>query len=200
MEAIALERFLSSGSGSGSGYGYGYGSGSGSGSGSGYGYGYGYGDGSGVTRLNGHLVSQIDGVATIIRSIRGNVAKGFIVGIDFSLKPCFIAKVNGFFAHGDSLAEAVRDAEAKAFEELDEDERIEQFIAFCDGKDSLTGQELFEWHGKLTGSCEAGRKAFVADKQIMLGEAYTFAEFGEIVKGVYGWETIQKAISTMEGK
>ena len=68
----------------------GYGDGSGDGSGYGDGYGYGYGSGYGIKRINGEDVYIIGGVQTIIKSLRGNVAKGFILNSDCSLEPCYV--------------------------------------------------------------------------------------------------------------
>lgn len=91
------------GSGYGSGSGYGDGSGYGSGNGSGYGDGYGNGDGSGngsgygIKSFNGEKVYRIDGVNTIIHSVRGNTAHGEIVNDDLTLTQCYIVKQDGFF-------------------------------------------------------------------------------------------------------
>ena len=63
------------------------------GSGYGYGTGYGYGIvigahcGPGLKSINGQPVDMIDDVPTILTSIIGNAAKGFIVRHDFSLAP-----------------------------------------------------------------------------------------------------------------
>ena len=206
MEALTAERFLSPGYGSGSGDGSGDGDGDGSGYGRGYGIGYGdgygdgrgdgygdgRGDGYGISRLAGNTVHQIDGVSTIIKSIKGDVAKGFILQVDLTLKPCWIAKVNGHHAHGETLEQAVRDAQNKAFEDMDEDDRIEAFREFAVGRDTFTGYELFEWHGKLTGSCEMGRKSFVDERSIELDKSYTLAWFVNLTKRSYGGDVIAR--------
>ena len=122
-----------SGSGYGDGYGYGYGSGSGSGYGDGSGYGSGYGDGSGygIKSFNGEPVHRIDGVNTLIRSVRGNTAHGAIVNKDLTLTPCYIVKQDGVFAHGETLREAMEDLRDKLFEDMPEDDR----------KESIGGEE-----------------------------------------------------------
>ena len=84
------------GSGYGSGYGYGSGDGSGYGSGSGDGYSYGSGDGDDIKFFKNDPVYYIDCVPTIIKKVRGNVAKGHIVNKDLTTEPCYIAKENGF--------------------------------------------------------------------------------------------------------
>lgn len=104
------------------GFGFGFGDGAGVGAGNSYGYGYdgagdcagdGSGDGSGIPEFNGRKVYQIDGVATLIDSVSGNFAKGKILNSDFTLTPCYISKVEGCFAHGETLAKAEKTAEKK---------------------------------------------------------------------------------------
>ena len=63
---------------------YGYGSGYGSGRGSDGGYGWGFGDGSGVKDINGNHVYIVDGIQTIIKSVRSNIAQGFVLQSDLT--------------------------------------------------------------------------------------------------------------------
>lgn len=65
METIKIKEFLAARSGSGYGYGSGYGSGSGSG------YGDGDDSGDGIKKYGGEDVHMIDGVQTIITSVKG---------------------------------------------------------------------------------------------------------------------------------
>ena len=99
-----------SGDGSGSGFGSGFGSGSGFGDGSGDGYGSGSGSGNGfgdgINTFCGKKVYIIDDMQTIIESVRGNIAKGYILQSDLTLTPCHVVKENGKFAHGNTLREA----------------------------------------------------------------------------------------------
>ena len=99
----------------GDGYGYGYSTGSGSRGGDGYGSGYGYinGNESNIKEINGNIVDYIDDIPTIITQVHDNFANGFIVKNNLTLSPCFIAKVGNSFAHGNTLEEAVADAEHK---------------------------------------------------------------------------------------
>lgn len=177
------------GSGNGSGYGGGYGGGGGyghgGGSGSGYGRdvgdGYGCDDGSGycggngysddsiynsgynedIKSFNGKIVYYIDNISTIITKVKGNVAKGFILNNDLTTTPCYVIKSDNFFAHGATLAEARKALRDKLFEDMDENERIDAFLNEFNLTDKYPAKEFFDWHNKLTGSCEMGRKAFV---------------------------------------
>ena len=179
-----IKKFLSIGSGSGDGYG----------SGSGYGSGDGSGDGDGITQFNGKKVYQIDGVPTLIDSVHGNVAKGHILQSDFTLTPCYIAKVDNCFAHGDTIREAVRDASCKALENSPLEERIEKFRSeHPDPDKKVEARELYNWHHVLTGSCATGRNAFARDHGIDIDtDTFTVREFVRLTCKSYGSESIRK--------
>jgi hypothetical protein len=191
-----VERFLSVSDGYGSGYGDGYGSGygsgygysDGSGSGSGYGSGYGSGDGYGVSSFNGEKVHRIDSVNTIIRSIHGDVAQGYILNQDFTTTPCYVVKEEDMFAHGATLHEAHAALQEKLFEELSPEQRVEKFKeTFPDFTAKIDAMVLFDWHHKLTGSCEMGRRQFARDHDIDLDhDKFTVLEFIKLTENAYG--------------
>ena len=196
-----------SGYGSGSGCGSGYGSGYGDGDGSGYGYsdgsgsgsGSGYGDGDGIKSFNREMVYQIDGVNTLIRSVRGNTAHGAILNDDLTLTPCYIVKQDGVFAHGETLREAMEALRDKSFKDMPEDERIEKFIEETDSKKTYPARYFYDWHHRLTGSCELGRKQFADNHGYNLDEdKVTLREFLELTKDAYGGDVIRKVISKMQ--
>ena len=202
-----IERFLfvnsgyGSGDGSGSGDGYGggdgYGYGSGYGDSSGYGSGSGYGDG--VKSLNGEIVVLVDEVPTIIRSIHGNAARGAIVRCDLTLRDCWIVKQDGFFAHGDTLRGAMEALRDKLMEDMPEDERIDAFLRETDRKKPYPAQYFYDWHHRLTGSCDMGRKAFARDHGIDLKDGtMTLHEFLELTKNAYGGEVIRRVLQRLE--
>ena len=182
------------------GYGYGYGSGSGSGSGygsgsgsgSGYSSGYDYGSGYGIKSLNNYDIYIVDGVPTIITALFDNYAKGFILGNDFTLKPCYIAKNGDIFAHGKTLREAVAAMQDKLFEDMPEEERIAAFIECHDYDGVYNNTNLYDWHHRLTGSCEMGRQQFVKDHGIDLDGKMSIKEFIRLTKNAYGGEIIRK--------
>ena len=191
------------GSGSGSGDGYGYGSGSGSGSGdgsgdgygdgSGYGSGFSYSDGCGVENINGWDVYKIDGVPTVLYHIHGNVARGAILRNDLTLKPCYIVKGGGYFTHGETLREAMAALTDKIMEDMPEEERIAAFVrAHPDYRRAWPNRDLYDWHHRLTGSCEMGRNAFVSDKGLSLDGETTVEDFVRLTKNAYGGSTIRK--------
>ena len=183
-----------SGSGDGSGDGYGYGYGDGYGDGYGYGYGYGYGDGdgsgdgSGIPEFNGQKVYQVDNVATLIDSVHRNYAKGRILNSDFTTTDCYIAKVGNYFAHGDTLEQAVKDARSKYEENLSTEDRISLFLHQYPNPDmKIPAKELYEWHHKLTGSCTAGRNHFAQEHGINIEkDQFTVREFIALTENSYG--------------
>ena len=102
-------------------FGYGCGEGYGCGYREGYGYGdgwgYGVGNGSGLKSINGEHIYIIDDVQTVIRSVKGNIAKGAIVASDLTMKECFIMKGENKFAHGETLHDAFEALQNKLFQE-----------------------------------------------------------------------------------
>ena len=209
----AIERFLTissgygsgygsgsgDGYGSGYGYGYGYGSGSGSGDGSGYGYGsgsgdgYGSGSGDGLKSFNGQKVYYIDNIPTVIEKVKGNLAKGYIVNADLTTKKCYIAKHDNYFAHGATLKEAEKALQDKVFDNMDVDEKINIFLKEFDLNTKYPARTFYEWHHKLTGSCEFGRNTFVRNHGIdLVNGMYTVKEFIEITKNDFGGDIIRQ--------
>ena len=165
-------------------YGYGYGDGDGDGD----------GDGSGIPEFNGQKVYMIDGVPTLIDSVLGNHAKGNILNSDFTLTPCFIARVGNFFAHGETLREAYDEASEKYNEKMPLKERITRFrTTFLDPDSKIPVKELYRWHHILTGSCKAGRNAFAREHSIDIENGrMTVREFINLTKDSYGSDAIRQ--------
>ena len=176
------------------GYGYGDGSGDGSGLGYGSGSGDGSGSGSGISKINGADVRIIDDVQTVVTSVHGGVAKGAVLRGDLQLTPCFIAKVDGHFAHGQTAREAVEAARAKAFEDMPQEARIEAFLQEIEPNKAYPTMVFYDWHHRLTGSCEMGRKAFAEDHNVDLDGKMTREEFFALTKDAYGGSIIREAM------
>ena len=200
------------GSGDGSGYSYddGSGDGSGSGSGDGYasggcygsGYGSGYGDydgsgfgdcyGSGLKSINGKKIYMIDGIATTIRHIHGNTAKGTIINRDLTETPCYIVKEGKYFAHGKTLAEVREALQDKLFYEMPTEARIAAFWACHKKGVKYPTKDFFEWHHKLTRSCLMGRQQFAKDHGVDLEGEMTVEEFIKLTENSFGGDIIKK--------
>ena len=201
------------GYGDGSGYGYGYGSGYGDGygygygDGSGYGYGYGYGDGDGygygygdgIRSFNGEPVYTIDGVPTILRHVRGNVAHGVILNLDLTTTNCYVAKQDNIFAHGETLAKAMEALRDKLFGDMPVEERIETFLKETEDGRAYPAQYFYDWHHRLTGSCDMGRRQFARDHGIDVdSDTMTLREFLALTKDAYGGSVIRTAMEKLE--
>ncbi|MBP3388691.1 MAG: hypothetical protein J6K98_02320, partial [Clostridia bacterium] len=144
-------------------------------------------------------VYQIDGVATIIKSVRGNIAKGFILNDDLTLTPCYIAKGHNKFAHGETIKQAVEDLQNKIFEDMDTETAIELFLKeFADLSQKYPAKAFYVWHNRLTGSCEMGRNSFVKNGGYdMENDTFTVREFIDITKNAYGGEIIRQLEETI---
>lgn len=177
------------GGGDSSGRGSGYGGGCKRGDSSGYGYGYGYG----IKSFNGFPVYLIDDILTGIISAKGNVAKGFILCRDLITKPCYIVKDNdGIYAHGETLKEAEKALRDKQLEKMPIEEHIQLFKEHFEADKLYKGQEFYDWHHTLTGSCKMGRDSFCEEHGINLETEYTVKDFIELTENSYGGDIIKK--------
>ena len=140
------------------------------------------------------MIYFVDYVPTIIKSIKGNMAKGYIVDGDLSKTKTYIVKdhENKYFAHGKTIKEAMQSLQDKIIADMDVEETIQMFLNEVDKSKSYPASYFFDWHGRLTGSCLQGRETFVKNKNIDLTAEMTLAEFVDITIGEYGGEIIQK--------
>ena len=197
-----IKEFLAVNSGSGDGYGDGSGDGDGNGSGDGYGYGYGSGSGSGsgdgdgseIKSINGETIYIIDSVPTLLDRVKGNVAKGRILKDDLTFEKCYVAKQDGCFAHGKTLREAMTALTDKLFEGMPEEERIAEFIKAHKWGEKYSAVDFYDWHHRLTGSCDMGRREFAASHgfKVTEDELLTVEEFIKLTENSYGSGVIRK--------
>ena len=137
------------------------------------------------------MVYLIDDTPTVIYCIVKDYAKGAIVGADMQLNPCYIAKQDGLFAHGETLHEAREALNEKLFEQLPVEERVEMFRKEFSPKTEYPTHLFWEWHNKLTGSCEMGRNQFAREHGIDLNGNMTPEEFVNLTENAYGGEVIR---------
>lgn len=197
MEKIKAFLSVSSGDGYGDGGGYddgsGGGYGDGDGEGCGYGYGYGDGEGDGIKNFCGDAVYEIDDVQTIIKRLHGSYAKGFILRDDLTLAPCYVVKYDNYFAHGKTLREAREAAITKAMNDMPVEDRVAAFWKNHNRTDRYPVNDFFEWHNRLTSSCEMGRREFAREHKIDLEkDEMTVDEFIKLTENAYGGEIIRK--------
>lgn len=203
------------GCGRGSGFGRGSDEGWGSGCGSGFDWGSGgdEGDGGGfdsdcsdggnaIKSYNGHKVYYVDFLATIIYSVKNNIANGAIVRDDLTLDPCYIVKVGDCFAHGETSHDAYRDALAKFVQNEPIEERVKSFVAqYPDFDKKIPCKELYDWHNLLTGSCSFGRRKFAAEHGIDIeNDSLTVKEFVELAKDSYEGNIIKQILNYEHSK
>lgn len=126
-------------------------------------------------------------------------AHGAILNGDLTLTPCYIVKQDNIFAHGETLREAMEALRDKLFEDMPEDERIDAFLRETDREKTYPTQYFYDWHHRLTGSCDMGRKQFARDYGVDLEHGMmTLTEFLELTKDAYGGDVIRKVISKMQ--
>lgn len=159
---------------------------------SGGGYGYGYGDGFGVKNFCGQTVYNVDNMPTLITAIYGDYAKCAILNRDLTTTPCYIAKRDGVFAHGETLRKAEQALIEKLYDLAPLDERIDKFVDTHTWGVEYSAEDFYYWHHILTGSCEMGRKAFAKDHKIDIEhDVMTVEQFLELTKDAYSCSIIK---------
>ena len=168
--------------------------GSGSGYGDGSGDGSGYGSGYGIKSFCGQKVYQIDYVPTLIDHVHGSAAKGRILRDDLTTEDCYIVKQGILFAHGETLRKAMDALRDKLFENMPEEERIAEFVKSHDWGKQYPSADYYEWHHRLTGSCDMGRSEFAKRHGYKLtdDELLTVEEFIRLTENSYGGSVIRK--------
>ena len=159
-------------------------------SGDGSGDGFGFGDG--IKSFNGKIVHIIDNVPTIIDHVHKNIAKGHIVMNDLTTKPCYIVKQNGMFAHGTTLRDAITAIRDKLFDDMSVEDRISAFVTEHKGNTPYPNKDLYDWHHRLTRSCDMGREAFITNHGLSLDGKTTVEEFIRLTENEYGGDIIKK--------
>ena len=137
---------------------------------------------------------MIDDVPTIIHAVRGNIARGCIMQQDWSLKPCWVARVGDCFAHGETVHDAWHDAQAKHTQQLPVEERIRMFNEQFPDRDKLVAvKTLYDWHGILTGSCRMGRNEFARSHGIDIEhDTMSVNDFIKLTADSYGGDIIKQ--------
>lgn len=160
------------------------------------GYGNGDGNGYGLKKINGRKVFHVDGIPCQPVEVHNVWAKVKIINTkDFTLKECFLAKYHGVIAHGESVKNALRDAQEKYFSSFDFEDLKKKLLEEFSEKGSLTVAELFKWHGLLTGSCTCGRQQFQKENDLKDSDKLTLKQFVELTRNAYGGEKIKELIN-----
>lgn len=144
-----------------------------------------------ILEFNGHKVYTIDNLATIIYSVKENIAKGAILNLDLTTTDCYIARVENYFAHGTTAKQAFQEAYAKWKATSPIKERIADFIKVHPALD-VPYDDLFSWHHVLTGSCSFGRLAWCKQRGYKPTDSITVRTFIMQTKDDYGSEVIKQ--------
>lgn len=140
-------------------------------------------------------VYDCDGIPTILVNIHNNYAFGYVVSRNGTFEPCYIAKINGYYAHGKTLKEARKEARNKSIQAVPLKKRFERFISKYPFLDCvIPNKELSKWHNYLTDSCLFGREIFAKDNSINMDDSMSVKDFLELTikDGVFGNETMKE--------
>ena len=175
----------------------GYGDGYGYGDGDGYGDGYGYG----IKSMCGKYFYSIDRTPTSIDGVRGNIARGSILHRDLTTTPCYVVKSGRYFAHGQTLRDAQNALQEKLLEGMSAEERVDAFLSEFKAGVKYPAKMFYDWHHRLTGSCEFGRNAFAHDHGIDVErDSMTVQEFVDLTETAYGGSIIRMIKERLESK
>lgn len=130
----------------------------------------------------------------LLTAYLGNAAKGRILRGDLTMERCYIVKQGSLFAHGETLRAAIDAMRDKLFEDMPEEERIAEFIKAHEWGKQYPSADYYEWHHRLTGSCDMGRSEFAKRHGYKLtdDELLTVEEFIKLTESSYGGSVIKK--------
>lgn len=150
-----------------------------------------------LSEFEGFKVYMVDHIPTCIESVHISMSLSYAIGFtieDYWRRcPTVVAKVAGYFAHGDSLREAIQAAQEKLLRNIPIEDRIKQFVElYPDIHQLVPNKKLFDAHHYLTGSCYFGRKQFCKGNGIDLENSMSIADFIRWTCAEYGDEIIHK--------
>ncbi len=147
--------------------------------------------------FEGHKVYLIDNVPTCLTAVYKAsdymYAEGFLINDSMYKENCFVAKVNGEFAHDVTLRLAVLTAFEKYHKTIPLADRVKSFIKeFPNLNDKVDNCRLFVFHNKLTNSCTLGRKKFMHEHGIDINGSMTVEDFINLTAYEYNGKVIRE--------
>lgn len=147
--------------------------------------------------FEGHKVHMIDNVPTCITAVYKAAdfmfAEGFLINDSMYKENCYVAKVDGEFAHDVTLRLAVLAALEKFHRNEPLDVRIKSFMdEFPNLHETVDNHCLFVFHHLLTNSCTLGRKKFMLDHGIDINGSMTVEDFINLTAYDYNGEVIRE--------
>lgn len=79
----------------------------------------------------------------------------------------------------------------KLYDDMSLDDRISAFLSCHNLTTAYPNRDLFVWHHRLTGSCLAGRKAWVDSRGIDMDGSTTVADFIRLCENDFGRDVIR---------
>ena len=137
-----------------------------------------------ITQAN-HKIQMIDGIATVIRSKKKRDEFTIYEGSLFNRKEkCFVAKRDKYYAHGETIKQAIEDVN---FKFLQENLEVQDLVNQIKRKQTISVSEF----RLLTGACKMGCESFM--KQNNLTETtYPLTKALDLLKNQFGWSKIQE--------
>lgn len=147
--------------------------------------------------FEGHTVYLLNSVPTCITAVHKAAdfmyAEGFVINNSMYKENCFIAKVNGEYAHEVNLRLAVLSALDKFNNNEPLDVKINRFIAeFPNLHENVDNHRLFVHHHLLTGSCTLGRQKFIREHNIDIDGSMTVEDFIKLTTYAYNGKVIRE--------
>ena len=91
------------------------------------------------------------------------------------------------------MREAMEALNDKLYEDMPVEDRLKGFLAAFQVDTEYPVKQFFDWHHRLTGSCEMGRRAFAQRHNIDLQNGkMTVREFVALTRNDYGGEIIRE--------
>ena len=112
---------------------------------------------------------------------------------DMTTEPCYVVKQSNFFAHGQTVREAMDAALEKAFDDMSVEDRLAAFRREHPPGLVYQNKDFFSWHHRLTGSCEMGRREFARQHDIDVENgSMTPEEFIRLTENAYCGHVIRQ--------
>lgn len=118
-----------------------------------------------------------------------------ILNHDLTTTNCYVSKQDNIFAHGATLAKAMEALSGQLFGGMPVAERIAAFLKETEDGTAYPARYFYDWHHRLTGSCDMGRQQFARDHGIDVDNTVmTLREFLALTKDAHGGSVIRKVM------
>ena len=128
---------------------------------------------------------MVDGIATIMRKKKKVSDIDIYEGKFFNRnRKCFVANKGDYWAHADTVRQAVEDVN---FKFLQENFNVEEIVKEIKESKMISVNQF----RLLTGACSGGCSNFMAQRNLTKTE-YPLQEALGLLRGQFGWEKIQR--------